>query len=310
MSEYGNIPEEHIKIYKDALKVAYSDGSLDDDGELMLNGLRQRYDISTKLHNRLMLDVFIYLGEHHKEQGDLEEALKWFKVLVNLDKYDELAWRYIGGIYTDLSDYPLAGKALKKAKLIVEKAKKDPNFSERVERKKKFYARVEKESSDAVAERKKRGEDRKRRRREKRRLREEEEKKAKEEAEEAEHEPVETKEEPEVFDVEEPAKDEEPEVFEVEAKKEEIIEFSEVSADEEKPDVFEVEEPKPKKKSGKKGKGKKRKGKKGGKGKAKKAEDKDTMPCPKCKSIVTIPSKKRPVVVKCDNCGSKGKLVK
>jgi WD40 repeat protein len=37
-------------------------------------------------------------------------------------------------------------------------------------------------------------------------------------------------------------------------------------------------------------------------------EELDTMPCPKCGTTVTIPSKERPVTVECQDCGARGKL--
>lgn len=164
------ISDEHIRIYKDALKIAYSDGSLGDDGGLMLMGLQKRYHINQDLHEQLLLDVFIYLAEWSKEEGDLQEALKWFKVLVEMDNYDEHAWKQMGEIHTTLGEYSMAGKCLIKARKISKKSEVDDVFSTRVENKKELYKNMWKERKGAMQERR---EHKRRRRRQKKEVMEE-----------------------------------------------------------------------------------------------------------------------------------------
>jgi len=149
----SEIPEQNIRIYKDALKVAFSDGSLSDDGELMLKSLASRYEIDDELHEELQLEVFIYLAELHKNEGDYEEALKWFKVLSDIDEDDEYAWRQMGIIHTEENEYQLAGRTLKRAHQISERARKDPKYAKKVEKKAEFYKRLNVEREETVKKR-------------------------------------------------------------------------------------------------------------------------------------------------------------
>ena len=166
VAKRDDIPEQSVRIYTDALKVAYSDGSLSDDGELMLESLQNRFEIDKELHEELQMEVFAYLAELHKEKGEEDEALKWFQVLTDIDDDDEYAWRQMGIIYTERNDYQLAGRALKRAHQISERAKKDLKYAEKVEKKMEFYKRMQTDREETVKKRSEKGSRRRRKRRE------------------------------------------------------------------------------------------------------------------------------------------------
>ncbi len=343
----SEIPEQNIRIYKDALKVAFSDGSLSDDGELMLKSLASRYEIDDELHEELQLEVFIYLAELHKNEGDYEEALKWFKVLTDIDEDDEYAWRQMGIIHTEDNEYQLAGRTLKRAHQISERARKDLKYAEKVEKKAEYYKRLTVEREETV---KKRGKKKKKGRGKK-----------KKPVVEIIEEIPELIEDPdiEMEDSFEVIEDETPPPMEFEFSEESEVEMEEVVGepdwgdDEEEEDVVEeveeeeeeeVEEERPRRRRGERRsrrepeppeedeeeeeeekprrrsderrrrrepepKEDRRERRKPRENKEKKDKP-DTMKCPKCRSTVIIPSKKRPVVVKCPDCGASGKLLK
>lgn len=370
MAKREDIPENSIRIYTDALKVAYSDGSISDDGELMMESLRSRFEIENELHEELQMEVFAYLAELHKEKGEEEEALKWYQILTEIDDDDEFAWRQVGIIYTQKNDYQKAGKALRRAHQISERAKKDLEYADKVDKKLEFYKRMQAEKDEAQKKRKEREKKRKRRYREPEIV--------EEVPEMIEDEPVVImegdsfdvfEEEPSVeFDMEPP---EEPEIeIEMEEEEEEEEEprrrsrregrkrrrekskAPEPEAPPEEPDEEPVkrrpggrrrrsreptpppeekeEEEKPARpregrrrrrneeaEDEKKGEEAKPRRREGGRrrrdapaDKKKEEEKKDSMKCPKCKSKVIIPSKKRPIVIKCEKCGASGKLTK
>ena len=393
----SDIPEKNISIYTDALKLAYSDGAMSDDGELMLESLRSRFEITDELHDELRLEVFAYLAELHKEEGSIKEALKWYKALTDIDENDEYAWRQMGIIYTERNDYQLAGRALKKAHQISERARKDLKFAEQIEKKLEFYKNMQTERERSITKRESKT---KTRRRKKRR-----EVEIVEEVPELIDEPeIEMDDTFELVDEEEapsmdfeflPPEDEEMEDFEEDEEDDEEEEEIEIDEEDDSgprrrpggrrrrhepappPKDENEDDEKPKRRPG----GRRRrertpppeedeertrhrsderkrrhdstssseetmKSRKEGRrrrrepspppeeeeetsepqkrsrpdrkkdrpkktGDDKKEEEKtDTMKCPKCRSIVVIPSKKRPIIVKCEKCGASGKLMK
>ena len=394
----SDIPEKNISIYTDALKLAYSDGAMSDDGELMLESLRSRFEITDELHDELRLEVFAYLAELHKEEGSIKEALKWYKALTDIDENDEYAWRQMGIIYTERNDYQLAGRALKKAHQISERARKDLKFAEQIEKKLEFYKNMQTERERSITKRESKT---KTRRRKKRR-----EVEIVEEVPELIDEPeIEMDDTFELVDEEEeapsmdfeflPPEDEEMEDFEEDEEDDEEEEEIEIDEEDDSgprrrpggrrrrhepappPKDENEDDEKPKRRPGgrrrrertpppeedeertrhrsderkrrhdstssseetmksrKEGRRRRRepspppeeeeetsepqkrsrpdrkkdRPKKTGDDE-KKEEKTDTMKCPKCRSIVVIPSKKRPIIVKCEKCGASGKLMK
>ncbi len=339
----SEIPEQNIRIYKDALKVAFSDGSLSDDGELMLKSLASRYEIDEELHEELQLEVFIYLAELHKNESDYEEALKWFKVLTDIDEDDEYAWRQMGIIHTEENEYQLAGRTLKRAHQISERARKDLKYAEKVEKKAEFYKRMTAEREETV---KKRGKKKKKGRGKKK-------KRVVEIIEEI----PELIEDPdiEMEDSFEVIEEETPPPMEFEFSEEAEVEMEEVvgepdwgdDEEEEVENIEEVEEEdeeeeeeRPRRRRGerrrrrepeppeeeeeeeeerprrrreerrKRRESEPEEDRRKTREKRQEKEKPDTMKCPKCRSMVTIPSKSRPVIVKCKKCGASGKLLK
>ena len=391
-----DIPEQNVRIYKDALKVAYSDGSLSEDGELMLKSLRGRYEVDEELDEELKMEVFAYLAELHKEEGDVEEALKWFKALTDIDEDDEYAWRQMGIIYTEKNEYQMAGRTLKRAHQISERAKKDLTYAEKIEKKADFYKEMQKEREETVKKRSTRKRKGKKKKRPKKVKVEEEVPELIEDVEivmEDSFEMIE-EEEPPSMDFEElPPEEEFEEVSgadwgddEDEEEKEEVEDVVEEDEEEEEerprrrreerrrrrepapPEEDEEEkeeerprrrreerrkrrEPAPPEEDGEKEEeeekeerprrrredrrrhrdpappaeeekeeerprrrreDKRRRPERptAEKKEPAKGEKKDSMKCPKCGSQVEIPSKKRPIIVKCGDCGASGKLMK